>query len=49
MGPSSKDSEISQAKAEMETCVIKCADSHINMLPNMCKKIKEAITKGSYT
>lgn len=44
--PDSTDSEVSKYKGEMEKCVLKCVDSHIDMLPNLLKRMKEVLSKG---
>ncbi|XP_053572076.1 protein FAM136A [Bombina bombina] len=33
----------SQVKAQLESCVMKCADEHMNLIPSMTKKLKDAL------
>ncbi|KAM4675006.1 protein FAM136A [Discoglossus pictus] len=32
-----------QVKAHLDTCVIKCADEHMNLIPSLTKKMKDAL------
>ncbi|XP_074641576.1 protein FAM136A-like [Tubulanus polymorphus] len=45
LGPNTSDVDSSKLRKEMEACVLKCADSHAGLLPNMMKKIKETLNK----
>ncbi|KAG8574765.1 hypothetical protein GDO81_009323 [Engystomops pustulosus] len=36
-------SKESQARAQLESCVIKCADDHMNLIPSMTRKLKDAL------
>ena len=44
-----KKIEESTAKAEMEKCIVDCADNHIKMLPSILQRMKDNISKGSLT
>jgi hypothetical protein len=33
---------------QFQTCVVKCVDTHIDLMPNMLKKMVDSIKKGSY-
>ena len=41
-------SEQAALKKGLEECGIKCADSHVKLLPDMAKRIKENLAKLSY-
>ena len=46
--PNMAEAQMIQLKQEMEQCVVKCADSHIKLLPDLSKRIREAVTKNQY-
>ncbi|MEE6517823.1 hypothetical protein FKM82_028324 [Ascaphus truei] len=33
-----------QVKVQLETCVIKCVDEHMNLIPSMTRKLKDALS-----
>ncbi|XP_040270364.1 protein FAM136A [Bufo bufo] len=35
-----------QARAQLEGCVIKCAEDHMNLIPSMTKKLKDALVEA---
>lgn len=47
VGSNTTETDISKFRGEMETCVVKCADTHVGLLPAMYKRMKEVITKGN--
>ncbi|KAM4039594.1 protein FAM136A [Anomaloglossus baeobatrachus] len=36
----------SQARAQLESCVMKCAEDHMNLIPSMTKKLKDALAEA---
>ena len=48
IGTGASDADVAKARRSMEDCVAKCADNHINLLPNLVKNIKAAL-QGSTT
>jgi len=47
VGPKTSELEVSKYRTEMETCVVKCADSHIELVPAMMKRVKEVLKQHS--
>lgn len=45
MGTSVNESESSRYTKEFEGCATKCVDSHLDLVPNALKKIKEILNK----
>ncbi|XP_064484868.1 protein FAM136A-like isoform X2 [Ornithodoros turicata] len=43
VGPNTTDAQTHEYKNEFDGCVVKCADSHIDLLPHMLKRMKHAI------
>ena len=39
----SSEAEISAYRGQMEKCVIKCADDHMGLIPNMLKRMQEVL------
>ena len=39
------EEDIIKFQPQMETCVIKCADEHIALIPSMMKRMKEVLRK----
>lgn len=37
------ESQMAKAQKEMESCVGKCVDSHIGLLPTISKRVHEAV------
>ena len=48
IGANTNESQMSSFTSQFEKCVVKCADTHIDLIPNMLKKMKEAINKGKF-
>ena len=46
VSPSATEDELSRHKGELEKCVVKCADSHIDLIQPLLKKMKEVISKN---
>ncbi|KAF8774737.1 protein FAM136A-like [Argiope bruennichi] len=45
--PSTTEAEVSAFKKDFESCVVKCADTHIALIPSMLKRIKEVLQSKS--
>lgn len=45
--PSTTEEQIGAFKKDFEQCVVKCADTHIDLIPSMLKRIKEVLLKKS--
>lgn len=43
----SSSSSGSRYKYDIENCMIKCADSHIDLVPNIKKRVKEFVDQRS--
>ncbi|KAM3926080.1 protein FAM136A [Leptodactylus fuscus] len=39
-------SKESAARAQLENCVMKCAEDHMNLIPSMTKKLKDALAEA---
>ncbi|XP_053320087.1 protein FAM136A [Spea bombifrons] len=39
-------SKETQVKAQLESCVIRCAEEHMNLIPSMTKKLKDALAEA---
>ncbi len=39
----SSETEISAYRGQMEKCVVKCADEHVALIPNMLKRMQEVL------
>lgn len=48
IGPNPTDSEVSKYQREFEGCATKCVDSHLDLIPNILKKMKEAFSKNEF-
>ncbi|XP_054167143.1 protein FAM136A-like [Oppia nitens] len=46
IGVNTSDDQIKGYTNQFESCVIKCVDTHIDLLPNMMKKMQEYIKKN---
>jgi len=44
VGPKTTEVEVSKYRTEMESCVVKCGDTHIALVPAMMKRIKEVLS-----
>lgn len=49
IGPNSTETQAASARNDMEKCVVKCADTHIALVPNMMAKMKEVLRKHQET
>lgn len=49
VGPNTSEDQMDKYKAQYEKCVFKCVDTHVDMIPNMIKKMKEIVKSGKYT
>ena len=45
LGPNVVESDVPRHRAEFEGCVVKCGDSHIALVPQMMKRMKEMLKK----
>lgn len=45
ISPTSTEAEVGNYKKDFEHCVMKCADTHIELIPSMLKRMKEFLTK----
>ena len=43
IGPNTAESDMPKFRKQLESCVVKCADTHIGLIPNMEKKIKAVL------
>lgn len=43
VGPKTAEPDVARYRGELESCVVKCGDSHIALVPNMMKRIKEVL------
>ncbi|GFR04544.1 protein FAM136A [Trichonephila clavipes] len=41
--PSTTEAQVSSFKKDFESCVVKCADAHIDLIPSMTKRMKEVL------
>lgn len=41
--PSSTEDQLGTFKKDFEQCVVKCADTHIDLIPSMLKRIKAVL------
>uniref|UniRef100_T1IIX2 Protein FAM136A n=1 Tax=Strigamia maritima TaxID=126957 RepID=T1IIX2_STRMM len=44
IGPNTSEDDVMVYRGEFEKCVDKCADTHINLLPLMFKRMKETLS-----
>lgn len=44
IAPSSTEDQIGTFKKDFEQCVVKCADTHIDLIPSMLKRIKAVLS-----
>lgn len=42
--PSSTEDQLATFKKDFEQCVVKCADTHIDLVPAMLKRIKTVLS-----
>lgn len=42
------DAQLKTFTDQFQTCVVKCVDKHIDLMPNMLKKMVDTIKRGSY-
>lgn len=42
--PSSTEDQLGTFKKDFEQCVVKCADTHIDLIPSMLKRIKAVLS-----
>lgn len=35
-----------KVRAQLESCVMKCAEEHMNLIPSMTKKLKDALIEA---
>ncbi|KAK2163798.1 hypothetical protein LSH36_74g11125 [Paralvinella palmiformis] len=45
--PQTSESDIAKYRKEYETCALKCVDTHINLLPDIEKKMKGVLKEAS--
>ncbi|KAM8973721.1 protein FAM136A [Pelodytes ibericus] len=38
-------SKEAQVKSQLESCVVKCAEDHMNLIPSMTRKLKDALAQ----
>lgn len=43
--PTSTETDVGMFKKDFEQCVVKCADTHIDLVPSMLKRIKAVLIK----
>ena len=43
VGPNTKEAEVAKYRGQMESCVLKCVDVHLGLIPNMMKRMKETL------
>lgn len=48
MGSGANQSEVSKYTKDFEICAEKCVDSHLDIVPNTLKKIKEVLKKKEF-
>lgn len=46
LSPNTTEAEVGGYKKDFEACVVKCADTHIALIPAMLGRIKEMLSKG---
>ncbi|XP_050396135.1 protein FAM136A [Patella vulgata] len=46
VGPNTSENDMNKHKTELEKCVLKCADTHIDLMPGLVKKMKETLNKS---
>ncbi|CAN8000071.1 unnamed protein product [Ixodes pacificus] len=44
--PSTTDADAAKYKTQFDTCVVKCADTHIELVPQLLKRMKEMLKKA---
>lgn len=42
------DQDVQRGRAYMEKCVVECADSHVNLIPTLTKKMLETLKSKSF-
>lgn len=47
-GANPSDAEIAKYQKEFEGCARKCVDSHIDLIPNILKKMRETFSKKEF-
>jgi hypothetical protein len=45
--PSTTEADMIKYRGEMEGCVRQCADTYVNLIPNLMKKMKETLGQKS--
>ena len=45
LGPSSSEKDRTLAASNMEKCVVKCVDSHLDLIPSMMARIKQTVAQ----
>jgi len=48
IGANTTDDQMKGFTAQFESCVVKCVDTHIGLMPNMLSKMRQSIQKSSY-
>lgn len=43
IGPNTTEDDVSKHRGAMEKCVVKCADTHIALIPTLMKRVKEVL------
>jgi len=46
--PSTTEAEVAKFRENYEQCVVHCADSHVDLIPNLFKRMKETLAAGKY-
>jgi hypothetical protein len=49
MGPNTTETQAAGFRGDMEKCVVKCADTHVALVPGMMKKMQEVLEKHQKT
>ena len=49
LGPNASESDVDKFRNKYEDCIVKCADSHVKLLPTMLKRMKEIMSSGNYS
>lgn len=45
LGPKSSEKDKQLATVNMEKCVVKCVDSHLQLVPSFIKRIKQTLSQ----
>lgn len=48
VGPNTPSEQLDQFRGQYEDCVTKCVDTHLHQLPNLTKKMTEALKSRNY-